>query len=771
MSNMFLNIVSTFKGNGISTANKQLGEFGRATSGLGSTLGKVGAAIASFGLAAKAVKFTKESIDSARDLERNIFSVKTIFDEFSPAIEKFTLNAENLGLAQKDAAKASTFLGSVLKQSGFSMEFVTSETQKLVSLGVDLAATYGYDVQEALLGMTALFRGEYDPIEKFGVAMKQSEINAELAARGQDKLEGAARRNAEQTIRLELLYQRAADATGAFTAQSGNLYVEQKKLQAQFENLQATVGTQLLPVMGELVAALKPLVDELTPRLTQAVTDSLPALEVFIQFIKDTGDATTTTGQTMGFLADSVGATFKFISSNFGVLVQFALLLGTVTTALRLFAIASAFVVANPITAALLLAGGAFIFGADAARRLTDDTNLAGASLKAFNGIGNETAKTGVYMGGKFGRLAVDFADTSDEAKRLQTEVANADRARLENLKAQVNGVRISAAYAANELRRMSMMAGVKPSQSGAAADVSTTVTTGGKPAAAALSAVEQLNKTQTLSVKQAEAQGKLLGVGLEQGVVNQILAMSKPVKSANDIFKSLTKKNGELSKKGIAKVKEYNDTFNAGIEQVNQRAAEAASAAAAAAQEAQRQADELRRAEEARIEGLNQLYANFLETIKGTFAGIRTAIQGAFDITGLGGSTNAIIRNMNKLLSKVKDFSKNISQLATMGLDPALLQQVIQAGPMGGARLASALVAGGAGALGQINAGFGEIGSLASEIATTGVQSLFDTQKQQNQYNITVTGGVGSGATIGKAIVDAIKDYERTSGAVWQGA
>jgi hypothetical protein len=42
---------------------------------------------------------------------------------------------------------------------------------------VDLAATYGYDVQEALLGMTALFRGEYDPIEKFGVAMKQNEIN------------------------------------------------------------------------------------------------------------------------------------------------------------------------------------------------------------------------------------------------------------------------------------------------------------------------------------------------------------------------------------------------------------------------------------------------------------------------------------------------------------------------------------------------------------------------------------------------------------------
>jgi hypothetical protein len=42
---------------------------------------------------------------------------------------------------------------------------------------------------------------------------------------------------------------------------------------------------------------------------------------------------------------------------------------------------------------------------------------------------------------------------------------------------------------------------------------------------------------------------------------------------------------------------------------------------------------------------------------------------------------------------------------------------------------------------------------------------------KAGNTYNINVSGGVGSGPGIGKAIVDAIKSYERTSGAVWQGA
>jgi len=46
-----------------------------------------------------------------------------------------------------------------------------------------------------------------------------------------------------------------------------------------------------------------------------------------------------------------------------------------------------------------------------------------------------------------------------------------------------------------------------------------------------------------------------------------------------------------------------------------------------------------------------------------------------------------------------------------------------------------------------------------------------YTNNKPQNVYNINVNGGVGSGSTIGRAIVEAIKSYERTSGAVFVGA
>jgi hypothetical protein len=754
MSQMFLNVVSTFKGDGLAAATRQLGAFGQASNGLGSTLGKVGAALASFGIAAKAVQFGKNSIESARDLERNLFSVGTIFDEFSPKIVQFTKDAAQLGLSQKDAAKASTFLGSVLKQSGFSMDFVTSETQKLVSLGVDLAATYGYDVQEALLGMTALFRGEYDPIEKFGVAMKQSEINAELVARKLDHLTGAERRNAEQTIRLELLYQRAADATGAFGAQSGNLYVEQKKLQAQFENIQAQLGTDLLPVFGQLVEALVPLVDDLTPRLAQAVQDSIPVLETMVGVLSDMSDETTTTGQTFGVLSEALGTTFRIFAENIGLIVQLAGVFLALRTAVALFAIA---LKVTPFGTAITLIGtltGSVLIAIDSFKRYRNQLEKVGDAM-------TEADKDSVAFLGTLVKFNPLFDPIIGSFQKLIIEVLKLTGAldaipkviEIELIRQTSDQVASSFGGTAFNRKRAEFAKqnaeSVLPKEDG----------TGGA-AAAAISPLQELLRDPARNIRADKQALKLEGAGLTKEVAKWVTSVQKPVVAAREALR-------KIDKKGQSYIDKLTDQYKNSSEV----RAQVSAAAIAAAADADRKAEELRQAEIARIASLDQLYANFLDTIKGTFAGIKNSIQGAFDITGLGGSTNAIIRNMNKLLAKMKSFSTNVKELATMGLDPALLQQVIQAGPMAGSRLAAALVAGGAGALGQINAGFMQAGSLASEIATTGVQSLFDTNRQQSVYNITVTGGVGSGATIGKAIVDAIKDYERTSGAVWQGA
>ena len=175
--------------------------------------------------------------------------------------------------------------------------------------------------------------------------------------------------------------------------------------------------------------------------------------------------------------------------------------------------------------------------------------------------------------------------------------------------------------------------------------------------------------------------------------------------------------------------------------------------------------------AEAAAIVERQRVYDSFLDSVKSTFAGIKSSILGAFDLTQLGGSTNAITRNMDKLLTRLRSFATNVKSLASMGLNPALLQQIISAGPIAGARLAEGLAMGGAEGLSAINAGYAEFGALSGQIATTGTNILLNGEAHHSIYNINVDGGVGSGSTIGKAIVDAIAAYERTSGAVWQRA
>jgi hypothetical protein len=753
---MFLNVVSTFKGDGIQSATRQLGAFGRQTSSFGSMLGKVGGALASFGIAAKGIQFGKEAITQARDLERNLFGLSTVFGTLTPQMLDFAKGAEDIGLSQSKAAKASVFIGSVLKQSGFAMNDVAKETENLVTLGTDLAALYGYDVQEALLGMTALFRGEYDPIEKFGVAMKQSEINSELAARGQDKLQGAARRNAEQTIRLELLYERAADAMGAFTAQSGSLYTEQKKLGATFENMQATIGAALLPAVTDLNEQLRLMLVEATPGLISLFEFFGQVLEGVVGLFRDAMDPTTELGESVAAL----GIQFESLGKT---------LFGDDFNIAKFFEVAGA-------------ALGIFLDLMHDLLRIIENTIIG------FQVMGEQL---GMLFTGQWDKLLnfdaageirkrIDFKDTIQANKlKVKEYIAEWDNARKLDIEGHNDTIGKTADAWERALRAKSNY--LRPEGLTGSADsmerqltpkgtvIPSVIDTGTETDAVGGGAAAKREPTimQTLKAEATKSRlaGKLIGKNLSEGLAQQIV--DKGPKAARNQLKKIEKTAGAHATK-LQKI--YNKTA-AGKAEVARIQADADAEQDKIDKENDRIAEELAEKERQRVEEQARVYNSFLDSVKTTFAGIKNAIMGAFDITGLGGSTNSIIRNMSKMLTRLRSFSASVKQLATMGLDPALLQQIIGMGPMAGARLASKLVEGGAGALSAINAGFGEVGSLASEIATTGTNALFGREAQQNVYNINVNGGVGSGATIGKAIVDAIKDYERTSGAVWQGA
>jgi len=230
-------------------------------------------------------------VNATAQFERNLLGLNQVFENITPQIRNFTKQVENYGLSQSQAAQASVFLGSVLKQYGFTTQQSADQTERLVTLAQDLATTYGYDLQTALLAITALFRGEYDPIEKFGVAMKQSEVNARLAAEGMGDLEGEALALAQAQARLTMLFERADDAVGAFTRASDTLYASQQRLNAIVGNLQVAFGTPLQKPLAEVNNIFADLAQEFGPQVVDIANSLGGAIESLAPFIKVLGES------------------------------------------------------------------------------------------------------------------------------------------------------------------------------------------------------------------------------------------------------------------------------------------------------------------------------------------------------------------------------------------------------------------------------------------------------------------------------------------------
>ena len=201
--------------------------------------------------------FGKAGVDAAANLEQSMGAVDAVFENSAGMMKKFANTAaETVGLSANEYNEFATVIGSQLKNLGIPMEQVGNKTNELVELGADLASMYGGTTADAVSALSAVFRGETDPIEKYGVSIKQSDVNARIAADGLDGLEGAARKQAEAETRLKLVTEQTAAAHGNFAREVDTVQHKQQVATAKWEDAKAKLGAGLLPVVAAVTDKL-----------------------------------------------------------------------------------------------------------------------------------------------------------------------------------------------------------------------------------------------------------------------------------------------------------------------------------------------------------------------------------------------------------------------------------------------------------------------------------------------------------------------------------
>ncbi|MDN5929490.1 MAG: hypothetical protein L0I24_00225 [Pseudonocardia sp.] len=208
---------------------------------------------ASLGIVGGAVAIGTELVQMAAQAEQSIGSVDTVFKENSAQVKQWATDAAtNLGLSSHAYREAATLIGSQLKNMGVPMDQVAGQTDGLITKGADLASMFGGTTQEAVDALSSALKGEADPIERYGISLNAAAIEGKKAELGLAGLTGAADRNAQAMAVMALIEEQSADATGNFAREQGTAAGQAERAKAQWENLQTTIGEQLLPIMTGL---------------------------------------------------------------------------------------------------------------------------------------------------------------------------------------------------------------------------------------------------------------------------------------------------------------------------------------------------------------------------------------------------------------------------------------------------------------------------------------------------------------------------------------
>lgn len=264
----------------------------RFASSAGSAIkaGAVGIAVAAAGAGVLAGKFLGGAITSASDLAETGSKIDVLFGKSAGNIKKWSKSmASDFGQSQQSALDAAATFAVYGKQAGFAGSKLFNFSTDLTGLASDMASFSNTSPEEAIQAIGAAFRGESDPIEKYGVllnenVLKQVALKNGIISTTTGALTPQQRVLAVQAALYEQLGKKGSGAIGDFERTSGGLANQTRILKADFANFKTEIGTGLLPVVQRFVGQLN---TKVMPALRALWAEHGPAITAFLTRMGD----------------------------------------------------------------------------------------------------------------------------------------------------------------------------------------------------------------------------------------------------------------------------------------------------------------------------------------------------------------------------------------------------------------------------------------------------------------------------------------------------
>jgi hypothetical protein len=276
-------IVTEFNGKGIQKAIKEFKQLETVGQKAQFALRKAAIpAAAALGLVAKGMT---DAVKSASDLGESVNAVRVTFGDASAEILKLSdAAAESVGLSKKDFNTLSVQFASFATKIAGKSGNVAKVLEKLTGRAADFASVMNIDVSEAAEKFQSGLAGEAEPLKKFGIDISDSAIKAFAYANGIAKAGDKLTEQQKVLARYGAIMEQTDKTAGDFKNTSDGLANSQRIVKAKMDNLKASIGQGLLPVIEKVLPFVQAFADWATenPGTFQAVAAAITAVAVAI---------------------------------------------------------------------------------------------------------------------------------------------------------------------------------------------------------------------------------------------------------------------------------------------------------------------------------------------------------------------------------------------------------------------------------------------------------------------------------------------------------
>ena len=252
--------------NGASSYVNQMQQVTRATGGFDNAAGKLISTLAKLVSVGAIVKFGKDCIEAASNMQEVGNVMNVTFGKNAQLIENWAkTSAASFGLSKKAGEDYSGLYGTMAKQFGITLDRATKMSIELTKLTGDVASFYNTTDKIASTKLKSIFTGETESLKELGVVMTEANLNAYAMEKGFGKTVKQMSEQEKVLLRYGFVMEKLQHVQGDFARTSDGWANSVRLLKLNLENLKVEIGNELLPVAAQGLAVVNKGLQVLSP--------------------------------------------------------------------------------------------------------------------------------------------------------------------------------------------------------------------------------------------------------------------------------------------------------------------------------------------------------------------------------------------------------------------------------------------------------------------------------------------------------------------------